>query len=406
MYTNLVAAEETGQALNDAIFRRNRRMEERFGFTLVQTDFTGPGPVRDAARRSIQAASDDFDMAMMTPAHALSLAQENMLEMIDRMPHIDLTRPWWDQDMVRDLSIGGRVFFTTGDFSFNHYSVTRPILFNKQLHADLGLDCPYEAVHAGRWTLETMAEMGRAALRDLNGDGIFDRNDQFGYAASPDVIMGGIGARYIVKDMDDMPVLNINSPGFISRFHTVFDILSEPWFFDNQRHGISNVEDMFVNNQLLFWTPLLHRATALRAMETDFGILPTPKLNEQQEHYISGVGVPHVMSIPVTSADLERTGIILEALSAESRLTTRHVYFDTMLINQVLNRDEESAEMFEIIFANRVYELGTLYWGSAVTDPIIAAFREDNRDIVSVIERHEAAALAAIEATVAAFLEN
>ena len=412
LLTQLVAEEETGEALNDAIFRRNRRMEDRFGFNIVETSFNGPAQVRDAAQRSIQAASDDFDMAMLQTNQALPLAQDGLLEMFDRIPYINFSAPWWCQDMQRDLSIANRLFFTSGDFTFNHYSAAIVILFNKQLHMDLGLDCPYQLVRDGGWTIERFGEMGRAALRDLNGDGVFDQHDQFGFLAQSNVstlaFMNAMGARYIVKDADDLPVLNINSEGFISRFLTMFDILTEEWHLERNRPpgSLGDAHAMFFNNQSLFWMELINNTSRFRAMETDFGILPTPKLNEQQPYHISGTGHFHVMCIPVTAVDLERTGIILEALSAESRLTTRSVYYDTMLVNQVLNRDEESGEMLDIIFANRVYEIGRAFWEASIAQPIAHAMRDMNRDIASVIERHEAAAIATIEATVAAFLEN
>ena len=410
--TKLLADEETGEALNDAIFRRNRRMEEQFGFSLTEIGTTHPNQVRDRARTSVQAGSDDFDLAMTTPDLALGLAQLGFLEMIDRIPHIDLSAPWWDQDMIRDFSIGRRVFFTTSDFSFNHYSVTIPVLFNKQLHAGLGLDCPYTLVREGRWTLDTFGQQARAALRDLNSDGIFDRHDQWGllsfnyiYTVS---MLNGIGARFVAKDADDFPMLNTNTEGFISRFHTLFDVLqTEGWLFGGTRGamGLQHME-MFMNNQSLFWIELINTATFLRAMDNDFGILPTPKLNEQQEAFISGTGFPHLKCIPITTADLERTGIILEALSAESRLTTLTVYYDTMLVNQVMNRDEESAEMLDIIFGNRVYEPGRFMWNAQIAGPIFNAMANRNRDIVSIIERYEAAAIATIERAIDAFIEN
>ena len=407
--TQLVAEEETGEPMNDAIFRRNRRIEERFGFNLVQIDGPGPANVRDRMRISIQAGSDDFDLGMMTPEQALSLAQPGLLEMIDMVPHVDLTKPWWDQDMIRDFSIGRRVFFTSGDFSFNQYSVTIPLIFNKELHADLGLDCPYTLVREGRWTIDRLGEQARAAARDLDGDGVMGPNDQWGFMGLTHVytlaMMNGVGARYIIKDADDMPMLNMNTEGFISRFYAVFDIMTEGWLFDGGAHGMGRPEPVFLEGRALFWAELMNWATILRGMDADFGILPVPKLNEQQEHHISGTGLPHVMAIPITTQDLERTGIILEALNAESRLTTRTVYFDTMLVNQIMNRDEESAEMLDIIFANRVYETGRFFWEAHVAGPIHTAMRAGNRDLVSILERHEPAALAAITATINAFVD-
>ena len=408
LLSTLIVEEETGVPLDDAIFRRNRRMEERFGFNLVLIDVPNPETARDRARLFARAGTDDFDMAMMEPAHAIALAQDGLLEMIDNIPHIDLSQPWWDQDMNSNFSIGGRILFTVSDFSFNQYSVTMGILFNKQLHADLALDDPYQLVRDGKWTMETFARQARAGQRDLTGTNVFDHNDQWGFVApyhvyTPAFIIG-MGEMHVIKDEYDMPVLNMNTPGFINSFLTLFDMIAEGWHWDPWREGIGEPADMFLNNRTLFWSDLLNWAVRLRAMDTDFGILPMPKLNEQQPYHISEGAFPHVMTIPTTTSDFERTGIILEALSAESRITTLNIYLDTMLVNQVLNRDEESGEMLDIIFSNRVYDMGKLFWRDITTGPIAAAMRNNNRDIVSVIERNERLAERAIERTIGAFL--
>ena len=407
LWTQLVSEEETGEALNDAIFRRNRRMEEKFGFNLAQIDAGDPGDVFNRARRIIQSGSDDFDLAMTVPSNALTLAQGDMIVSIDQMPHIDLSSPWWDQNMNRDFSIGNRLFFTSGDFSFNQYSATITILFNKQMHSDLALDDPYQLVREGKWTIEKFGEMGRAGLKDLNGDGIYDADDQWGYMAFSHVytlaFMNGMGARYIQKDEHDMPYLTTNTEQFISRFHAMFDILQEGWLFDGNTRGMGRPEHIFLENRALFWTELMNWANILRSMENDFGILPMPKYDEQQPYHIASTGLPHVMCIPATTGDFNRTGVILEALNAESRLATLTVYYDTMLVTQ-LARDEESGEMLDIIFANKIYETGRKFWESNVAGPISSAMANGNRDIISVIERSETRAVRDIETAVETFI--
>jgi ABC-type glycerol-3-phosphate transport system substrate-binding protein len=384
-------------------------MEDRFGFNISQRSFDGPAQVQENARRSIQSGSDDLDLAMMTALQALPLAQQGLFERLDDMPHIDLTAPWWDQDMVRDFSIGNRLFFSSSDFTFNHYSATIGVIFNKELHAGLALDCPYRLVREGRWTIDRFAEMGREALADLNGDGIFDRNDQWGMSSTSFIyviaFMAGVDARYIVKDADDIPSLNATNENFIYRFNALFDILTESWVYDRSRPGMAMDEtEKFQDGRVLFHIDLLNWATRFRGMDTDFGIIPMPKLNEQQEHYMSGTGQPEVMCIPVTTENLDRAGIIIEALSAESRLTTLSVYFDTMLVNQIMNRDDESADMLDLIFGNRIYEIGRQYWSGTVADPIANAFRDRSSDIASIMERQSTAANRAIETTINAFL--
>ena len=58
------------------------------------------------------------------------------------------------------------------------------------------------------------------------------------------------------------------------------------------------------------------------------------------------------MSVPKTNSDLERTGIILEALARESSDTVIPAYYDVTLKNKLL-RDDDSVKMLDIIFGNR-----------------------------------------------------
>ena len=406
----LVVEEETGEVLNDAIFRRNRLIEDRFGFNLIHIPAAGVGDVRNRGRISIQAGSDDFDLLMTSAGNALELAQGGFLAMIDEIPIIDLTKPWWDQDMKRDFSIGNRVYFICSDFTFNHYSATVPIFFNKQLHADLGLDCPYQLVREGRWTIDRFAEMGRAALRDLNGDGIFDLNDQFGLISDTRMhvlsFFAGSNTRFVRKDRYDMPYSVMNNDRFINVFNRIFETFREDWVYDPTiRGGGENQENIFIRNQTLFWCVQMNFAVLLRDMESDFGILPIPKWDESQEYHISSTGQIDVKCIPITTSDFERTGLILEALSVESFLTTRAVYYDTMLRSRLFGRDEESGEMLDIIFANRIYETGRHYWGNAMSNPIINLVTEGNPNIVSELEAREGAIYAVIAETVAMFLD-
>ncbi|MBO5275003.1 MAG: hypothetical protein J6I45_10360, partial [Clostridia bacterium] len=67
-----------------------------------------------------------------------------------------------------------------------------------------------------------------------------------------------------------------------------------------------------------------------------------------------------LLTIPKTNARLEMTAIILEALACESRYTVIETYYEVVL-QEKLTRDAASYQMIEIIFNNRVYDLGELY---------------------------------------------
>jgi hypothetical protein len=279
----------------------------------------------------------------------------------------------------------------------NHYSATKPLLFNKRLVQDLGLDCPYEHVRNGTWTIDVFGQMGKAAISDLDGSGrVTPQRGRFGYQAQS----------YTAKNEDDIPFLAMNNERFINTFNKIFDILHSPDFLYDltmSNHG----DRQFLEGRALFFTEVsLANTHNLRNMEDDYGILPHPKFDNEQEHYWSSTGLPHVMCIPITNPELDRTGIILEALCYESYKTVRPEYYETLLKTKLAGRDDESADMLDLIFGFRIYELGRMYWDGVIANTIAALNRTRTNTIVSTIEANLEAYNTAINTTVDVFMNR
>lgn len=83
---------------------------------------------------------------------------------------IFILRPWWDQRANEDLTVGGKLYFTTGDISILDNMCTMVLFFNKQLIEDNSLDDPYELVKNGTWTLDKLFAMSEKVANDLDGD--------------------------------------------------------------------------------------------------------------------------------------------------------------------------------------------------------------------------------------------
>lgn len=154
-----------------------------------------------------------------------------------------------------------------------------------------------------------------------------------------------------------------------------------------------NFRNMFSGNQALFLLRGMETIAEFRAMETDFGILPFPKLDGQQSDYYSPVGAWKSMflSVPAVQENVERTGVILEALAAESLYTLRPAYYDKSLKGKYA-RDEESVEMLDIIFSTRIYDFGWYYQFGDYVNGMLDLFRKYNSDFASMYEKKQAKA--------------
>jgi hypothetical protein len=169
---------------------------------------------------------------------------------------------------------------------------------------------------------------------------------------------------------------------------------TDVWFHnvpDPNLHPNPLWSQIFGEGRAMFLHTQLGGIETLRHMETDFGIIPYPKLNEQQENYYSSLAWAEILSIPVYAdeEDLVRTGVILEALASDSYRSVVPVY--TELVLKTRNaRDDESEEMIGLILANRVFDWGDAIWTPLLRDGIFPAIWPRGTDtIVSRLERAE-----------------
>jgi len=108
------------------------------------------------------------------------------------------------------------------------------------------------------------------------------------------------------------------------------------------------------------------------------------------------------MGVPKSAGDLERTSILLEALSAESKYTLQPAYYNIVLDRKFM-RDEESSDMLDIIFSTQVYDVGGVYsFGGVFSDFCNLAERE-TRDVASFHERRIGSMENAIDRVVTQF---
>ena len=405
------AEEITGEAINDAVYNRNATVGEKYNFKMEELGAESGDPVSDA-RKAVQAGENSFDV-ILAGNSINPMITDGMLLDLNAMPYMDMTRPWYDQNANESLSIGHKLFVSCGELNIMDNDATWSILFNKAMAEDLGFDSFYDMVKAGTWTQDVLLSAMEAASIDLNGDGQRDAADQWGNVGEGFDVMGymiGAGARCFTKDADDMPVFDALSERYVDAYAKASAINDNTDICLTITKAGGNwdvLDNVFTEGRCLFSYVGLNRVTLFRDMEADFGILPTPKFDEAQEEYHNVVSTwgANFFAVPKTTEDMERTGIILEALSAESMYTLTPAYYDVTLKTKAA-RDEKSSAMLDIIFASRVFELGNFYGWGGIFDLPGSQSAAGKTDIVSAVEGKMKATNAAMEKTINAVLEN
>ncbi len=341
--------------------------------------------------------------------------------------YIQFDASWWDQTAIRDLSIGNKLYFLTGDICVSDDEATWAMYFNKDLIDHYGLDNPYELVKNNEWTLDKMHDMAKVVTLKHGEIMSFKPEDEdvWGMVSQAyDGLMFMLGCQQtmVKKNIGDMPEMRVMEETNINAFGKIFTILNDANnvgvadFFGAWDSGVYGQEtQIFANGNALFmpYSVALMGTAPLNESEVNFGIVPMPKYDVNQDDYSSSGTVYwfKVVAVPLSNTDnLECTFFALEALAYYGQKLINPAYYEKVIKGQKV-KDEESEKMLDLIFRNRTYDMSTVYdFGSG--NSVMAQFyysllaRKTENAIVSFYEQMESTYQEAIDKAVAALRDS
>ena len=361
------AESESSDRLESAVFRRNQAIQNDFNVSIEQV------LSQEDQRTQIRNAyfgGEDFESAIVLASEALTLASEGFLEDLTQQPNINLDMPYWDANSVEQLSLGGSLFFVSGDSNISTLDNAVVTLFNKHLYDNYpDFESPYDMVSAGTWTMANVMEMAKIATIDASGDGI-DLQDQVGYFT---YASGGIyyyyaaGQRVSTNDESGYPTITADDPVTQDAVDYLYSILNPSQNVETIRGGSVERRDMFEVNHVLFTDMLIWDVRKqIRPLDIDYGIVPPPKYSESQDRYYSLVyfqDCVHLWTLPKTYTDKDKATLMMEVMAAYSTDTTMHAYYNEVLYYYAA-RDPQSIEMLDIVRDSQTYDIALGYnWG-------------------------------------------
>jgi len=360
-----IADEMTGEPLNDAIFESNNKVCEVLGIQLEYVevgDENGQGVAVNALRNALAAGDTTYDWVFPHPtAGLINFIVDGMLYNVYDLPVVDFSKPWWNTNAMEAMSVGDKAYFMAGDYAVPYQGMLG-LCFNKELMDDLGIEEDlYSLTWEGKWTADVLYSMMEKATMDVNGDGIMDAEDRFGLITNGfyDAWQYGFGQGMTTRDENGFPVPSIHTERMYSIVETVYQLYNSDACYVtgyvNATFPVSDFYKIVLEGDSLFFTFDVGGLYGyLRDIDYNFGILPLPKLDEQQESYgiLTGSGLS---GIPINATDLERTGAVMEAICYYSYVYLRPVFFDTVLENKSV-RDEDSYKVLELMHESKHFD--------------------------------------------------
>ena len=415
---DLYPEEEIGDILNDTIYIRNKKIEERFNIEF-KSNTINLFELLTTLKKDVTAGSDSYDVYMQIDRDAYTAATEHLLYPIDELPYIDLSKPYWSPMSNKALSVAGKLPWAFSDEMLSHFEYTLVTYFNKKQHKDLGLEDIYDFVRNGKWTHDRFFEYAKAAVKDTDGDGKMTEADNWGIASDPDYMYACFtvcsGVNMVEKDSGDIPYFAVPSnqkffeiaERVMDQFNSMDGIYMDPSKVRLPSYGGQDTNarvGFFRNGHSLFSIGAIQEMVQLRDMPDDFGVVPFPKYTEDQPQYYTRVigGFPFV--VPTTNPKPEIVGAVMEAMACETRNMVIPAYYESSL-QAKYSRDTDTAEMLDLIFDTRVYDLGDTIWYSPIRVDYTAIFASGKNTFASATEKNMEKYNTVIEKAVASILD-
>ncbi|MCI8388424.1 MAG: hypothetical protein HFE63_08190 [Clostridiales bacterium] len=368
-YTNEMWVEgENGDICNDAIYNRNKKIEEYFNVKIVPviapSDTDNMAQVNEITRNCM-AGDDVYDLTAVYTYLAGGPVLEGFYYDWNDIPVVDFSREWWVQSANEAFSVGGHRYVAVGDLSITTLLLSYVVFFNQRTAADYNMPNLYDMVLEGKWTVDQLLSLSKDLYQDVNNDGKADENDIYGFAGDKATGLDNYTVAF------DIPLIELGDSGIpkvavdVDRLQTAVEKVYSLYYESTPYvDGWGKEIQMFANGNIAFCTTWINNAfTDFRSMKDDYGILPYPKLDEAQENYYSNAMDNYsLLSVPKTVTDREFVGTIVEAMTRENHFSVVPAYYDVALSNKYA-RDEQSVAMLDIIMKGRRYDFSILHGG-------------------------------------------
>ena len=360
---------EEADSISLAVRERNMKIEQLYNCKIIGVASASPSADVLAGVMVGGNSIDLYTHHYSIDTVATSGNVYNLKELGSRT--IDFSQPWWDQEFVNTYTVRNTagtetLYSIVGDFALTAFDCTHAIIFNKEVLSDtasLRSTDPYELVRNMEWTMDMFAFMVKSVAQDTDADGTIDgtRGDLVGWIRTSHAAHGlhaGSGLS-IISNVNGVFTFGLqrNSQQWTNVMDSVVNIWSMP---EGQTLSYHSISETFASGNALFASELIGTILPqMNAYGAEFGVLPYPLLNEQQESYAHYVDNHfYAYSVPTSVSDIEAIGDFLAIYAYHSGEIVRPAYLDAYAYKYCT--DVDSADMLRLIFDTKTYDPGYL----------------------------------------------
>lgn len=371
--TDITVEDLNSDVVNDSIYNRELFVEDRLGIEIENHISATTG---DQIKKQATSGDDTYQIwADKTYGFSAFTFDSYFLDLTE-IEYIDLEKPWWSENFIKEASIGESLYFATGSITLSLLRNLFAVYFNKDLAADYvhqdefaDLENIYDIVESGKWTFDKFYALSSSLYEDLNGNSEKDAEDKYGlglHSYSLDTVWSSFDLNVLSPTSDGWFEIDINTDKLYNAFEKLCDLVHQSkgcLFSSVIDEAAPSLTSAFANGTVLFAVDYLSsvESGAIRNMTSEYGLIPFPKYDENQKDYYSYPYDEYMsFAIPFTNSSPEIAGAVLEALASYSYRETIPAYLNLALKGKYMN-DPQSRTMVDYIVNGFTLDTSWIY---------------------------------------------
>ena len=285
------------------------------------------------------------------------LISDDLLADFDQMDEIDLEADWWNYEAIDTLSVKGKKFLALNDFMISN---PEAVFYNKKMFEEYHPDEDiYALVRDGQWTMENLIKITAGVyVDDSSENGTRGKEDTYGFAAMADwpflSLIDSCNVQWLTPANSGYRALQMGDSNV--RYSDLFDDIMQltdaestyMWNYNDNNNAVKISE-----GRVMFMFDTLKAAYSYRGSDVSFGILPYPKLDEEQAEYRS-FDWSGMLCVPKSVDNMTMVEQTLDCLAYFATDTIRPAYYEKLLGLRLADAPEDAEMITDYIFGTIV----------------------------------------------------
>ncbi|MBE6625210.1 MAG: hypothetical protein E7622_06155 [Ruminococcaceae bacterium] len=372
-----------GDAINQAHLDRQALIFDTYGVTVNYIEARDNQNVSSDITTAMTAKDVTYEVAYPRAQEGQALV--SLVYDMNQSEYLDFDHSYFSQACYDSFTVCERTFFAAGDMDFSDNQVAYMLFVNKDMLDDVqeGLSSQlYTHVKNGTWTYDMLKNLSKQVKGNI-GDAEQGDEDIYGYGTKNIArffAFAGIkeadvdpdtGMYRIALDLDEEKIDTVIAN--IIECKTGTDWARTNW---GGQWG-ANATPAFTEGRLLFFEEVAHQIDNIDSIDFTLGVVPFPKLNEEQDDYalpVTNVQTTFVC-IPKCSVSKEMSCYFVDVLAWTGSETIMKAYYEKFEAKMDIDTVDEDMDIVKNhIMANIMYDAGELtcgwsgFLGSVKTD--------------------------------------